>query len=137
MNIEVDWTELAEDDRLWSARSCLYGYLHPDRDWLLYVGKADFASVRERLRGDHKETLFEDLDRKYGVDEVRVLQGQIYLDAGRRMSSELLADVESLLIKRLQPFGNIQSRRFRISRRGMRVQCLGDWPLTRSRFHDV
>ena len=44
--------------------------------------------------------------------------------------------VSGVLVKRLQPFGNIQSRRTRISRPGMRVHCLGEWPFKRHRFHD-
>lgn len=137
MQIEVEWTYLDDErDELWSDRLCLYSYLHPARDWLLYVGKADFATVRGRLNGDHKARLFADIRRKYGVDEVRVLHGELVPEEGRRRTSELLADVESLLIMRLRPFGNIQSTRSRISRPGMWVRCTGEWPFTRSRFHD-
>lgn len=137
MLITVDWSLLADDrDWLWRDSFCLYAYLHPARDWLLYVGKADFATVRRRLAGDHKAVLFRDIHRAYGVDKVRVLHGAFALEAGGRRTSELLADTESLLIKRLQPFGNIQSRRSRISRPGMRVHCIGEWPFKRHRFHD-
>lgn len=74
----------------------------PARDWLLYVGKADFATVRRRLTGDHKAALFGDIRREYGVDVVRVLHGAFTLETGGRRTSELLADAESLLIKRLR-----------------------------------
>ena len=67
MLVEVLWTELGESDPLWSGRFCLYAYLHPQRDWLLYVGKADYSSVRRRLSGDHKDQLFDDFYREYGV----------------------------------------------------------------------
>jgi hypothetical protein len=58
------------------------------------------------------------------------------LQEGRRLSSPLLADAESLLIMRLDPFGNIQSRATRIERPGLRVHCEGAWPFKRGRFHD-
>jgi len=138
MPVEVDWTAL-DDGRnpLWADTFCLYAYLHPERDWLLYIGKADYSSVRRRLSGEHKGNLFNDFGRRYGIDQIRVLHGALSPDEGRRRSSELLSDVESLLITRLQPFGNIQSRRSRIARRGLRVHCVGDWPFKRFRFHDV
>jgi hypothetical protein len=63
--------------------------------------------------------------------------GQLLLQAGRRRSSELLADVESLLIKRLQPLGNIQCTESRISRPGMRVRCSGEWLSKRAGFYDT
>ena len=138
MVVEVDWTFLEEDDNpLWNEQMCLYAYLHPSRDWLMYVGKSDFSTVRRRLSGDHKRVLFSDIRRTYGVDEVRVLHGELLLESGARRSSALLTDVESLLIKRLQPFGNIQSRQSRIWRSGLGVHCVGDWPFRRWRFHDV
>lgn len=136
--IEVEWTFL-DDGRhpLWADCFCLYAYLHPDLDRLLYVGKADYSTVRARLHGDHKSDVFDDISREYGIDQVRVLHGELLLEEGRRRSSELLGDVESLLIMRLQPFGNIQSRSSRIIRPGLRVRCTGDWPFKRFRFHDI
>jgi hypothetical protein len=138
MSVEVNWTSLDNSrDTLWADQLCLYAYLHPNRDWLLYIGKADFSSIRQRLYGDHKSELFRDIRREYGVGEVRVLHGDIELETGQRRSSELLADVESLLIMRLKPFGNIQSTKSRIQRLGLRVRCTGDWPFKRVQFHDV
>jgi hypothetical protein len=135
MLIKVRWTFIeGEDDPLWQEQLCLYSYFHPSRDWLLYVGKADYATVRSRMRGDHKARLWHDLQRKYAIKEVRVLQGEL-LVSGRR-TSELLSDVESLLIMTLQPFGNIQSTRSRISRPGMHVHCINHWPLTHRHFYD-
>ena len=46
MLVDVLWTELDDGDPLWSGNFCLYAYLHAQRDWLLYVGKADYSSVR-------------------------------------------------------------------------------------------
>jgi hypothetical protein len=138
MLVEVEWT-LLDDDRhpLWADSYCLYAYLHPARDWIVYIGKADYSSVRRRLHGDHKSEVFADITRRYDIDDIRVLHGQLFVEKGTRRTSELLADVESLLIFRLQPFGNIQGTTSRISRPGLRVHCFGDWPRKRSRFHDV
>jgi len=138
MLIEVEWTQL-DDDRhpLWADSYCLYAYLHPMRNWILYVGKADYSSVRKRLSGDHKSDVFADIERRYGIEGVRVIHGQLFGEKGMRRTSQLLSDVESLLIMRLQPFGNIQSTSNRIFRPGLRVYCFGDWPRKRCRFHDV
>ncbi len=65
-----------------------------------------------------------------------MIQGELELEEDRRLSSQLLADVESLLVMRLQPPGNISSTRSRIYRPGMRVKCAGDWPHRRNAFHD-
>ena len=135
--VEVPWCSLDDErDPAWRANFCLYAYLHPDRDWLLYMGKADYQTVRQRLHGDHKADLFRFFSRKYGIDEVRVLQGDLILQEGRRRSSQLLDLVESLLIMRLQPAGNIASTRSRSYRPGLRVNCTGDWPFKRATFHD-
>ena len=137
MDVWVHWTRLdSDDDPRWDEQYCLYAYLHPTRDRLLYIGKADYSTVRARFRGEHKDQLFEDIWRVYGFDEVRVLHGELELEAGYRRSSQFLTDVESLLIKRLQPFGNISTTRTRIARSGLRVHCEGDWPFKRKRFHD-
>lgn len=137
MLVYVNWTKLDRGRRspLWEDSLCLYGYLHPQRDWLLYLGKADFSTVSMRLLGSHKQKLFKDLDERYGINDVSVLHGCIVLESGRR-TSQLLSDVESLLITRLKPYGNIQARHSRISRPGMRVNCLGNWPFSRWRFRD-
>ena len=137
MRIDVHWTLLGDGDELWSSSFCLYAYIHPARDSLLYIGKADFTTVRQRLHGDHKRQVFRDIHRRYKVNAVRVLHGDLQAEAGRRRSSSLLADAESLLIMRLQPFGNISATQSRVSRPGLRVHCAGDWPFRRARFHDV
>ncbi len=139
MDVWVYWTRLdSDDDPRWSEEYCLYAYLHPTRDRLLYIGKADYSTVRSRLYGEHKAQLFEDIWRVEGVaeDELRILHGELELEDGYRRSSELLADVESLLIRRLQPLGNISTTRTRIARPGLRVNCEGDWPFKRKGFHD-
>jgi hypothetical protein len=135
--VQVEWLELTEHrDTRWGDGLCLYAYLHPTRDWLLYVGKCDYSTIRRRLYGAHKTRLFDDIFRDYGVETVRVIQGHLLVGEGRRRSSELLTDVESLLIMRWHPYGNVQCTRHRMSRPGLRVHCTGQWPFKRSRFHD-
>ncbi|PYV09786.1 MAG: hypothetical protein DMG23_09865 [Acidobacteria bacterium] len=137
LKVEIPWHELDDDrDPAWRANFCLYAYLHPDRNWLLYIGKADYQTVRQRLYGDHKADLCDYLCRRYDVDSFRVLQGDLVLEEGRRRSSELLSLVESLLIMRLQPAANIASTQSRGYRPGLRVHCTGDWPIKRAGFHD-
>ena len=135
--VEIPWVALDDDrDPTWRENFCLYSYLHPERDWLLYIGKADYQSVRQRLHGDHKADLFDFFARRYGIDQVRVLQGDLVLEEGRRRSSDLLGLIESLLIMRLQPPGNVAYRASRPYRPGLRVKCTGDWPFKRSGFYD-
>ena len=137
LRVEIPWEELRDpQDPCWGATFCLYAYLHPDRNRILYIGKSDYQTVRQRLYGDHKADLFDFLWRQYRIEQVRVLQGDLVLDGGGRRSSQLLADVESLLIMRLQPPGNVAYTRSRAYRPGLRIQCTGDWPFKRSGFHD-
>ena len=137
VRVGIPWVELRDDrDPDWRANFCLYAYLHPERDRLLYIGKADLQTVRQRLHGDHKDALFDFLWNRYRIEQVRVLQGDLVLEDGRRRSSELLADVETLLIIRLQPPGNVANTRSRLYRPGLRVRCTGDWPFERTGFHD-
>jgi len=137
LRVEIRWHELDDErDPAWLASFCLYAYLHPERNWLLYIGKADNQTVHQRTHGDHKADLFDYLCKRYDIEYFRILQGDLVLEEGRRRSSELLSLVESLLIMRLQPPGNIASTLSRQYRPGLRVYCGGDWPIKRAGFHD-
>jgi len=137
LQVEIPWVEL--DDRWdpsWRASFCLYAYLHPSREKILYIGKADYQTVRQRMHGDHKSVVFQYLATHQNCDDIRVLQGDLLLEPGRNRSSQLLSHVESLLIMRLQPPANVACTRSRAFRPGLRVRCTGQWPLKRSGFHD-
>lgn len=136
MDVLVEWTQLDQPHELWGDSNCLYAYLHPERNWLLYIGKADYSTVRRRLHGDHKTAVFDAIWKRYGVEQVRVLHGDVQPEAGRNRTSYLLGDVESLLIMRLQPFANVACTQSRTCRPGCRVFCEGDWPFKRRHFHD-
>jgi hypothetical protein len=60
LRVEVPSYELDGDsDPAWHANFCPHAYLHPDRNWLLYIGKADYQTLRQRIHGDHKADLFD------------------------------------------------------------------------------
>jgi hypothetical protein len=135
--LEIEWTRLEEPrDALWGANFCLYSYLHPETDRILYIGKADYQTVRQRLHGEHKSELFEFFWRAFRLDDVDVIQGDLLPEEGRRRSTQLLTHVESLLIMRLQPPGNVAYTRSRPYRPGLRIKCTGAWPHRRTGFHD-
>ena len=136
--VVVQWSSLTRRDPRWHAGLCLYAYVHPSNKRLLYLGKADLQSVQRRLYGSHKDAVFDEIWDLYALEphELEVLQGELMLEEGRRRSSQLLSDVESLLIIRLKPRCNIASTRSRIYRPGLRVDCVGDWPHRRWRFRD-
>ncbi len=128
MNVRVDWLALLDDDEEWHWTACLYAYQHPTQRTILYIGKTDGTTVRSRLYGRHKNEFFRWLKQRYGSTRIRVLQGEVLLGHGQRLSRELLNDIESLLINQLKPLGNIAATRTRISRPGLRVRCTRDWP---------
>ena len=85
--VEIEWTRLEEPgDPLWATSFCLYSYLHPETDRILYIGKADYQTVRQRLHGEHKSELFDFFCRAFDLDEVAVIQGDLLQEEGRRRS---------------------------------------------------
>ena len=137
MYVTVWWTPLdnAGTHPLWSANRGLYAYVGP-RNEMLYIGKVDGTTVRQRWNRSGKETFWNDLERERVIFKTAVIFGEIELETGSRLTRELLADIESLLIKKLQPWGNIQSRNTRIPRLGLHVRCAGSWPLQKRQFYD-
>jgi hypothetical protein len=134
MRVEVEWTELEAFGPLWRDARCLYAGRRRRQAALRREGGLPDSAPRLGCRG--KDDLFEYFRRELGVDAFRVIHGRPWPDEGRRLTSELLADVESLLILRLRPFGNVACTRSRISRPGLSVVCAGDWPLARRQFRD-
>ena len=122
---------------LWSQTRVLYAYLASVNHEILYIGKADGTTVRQRWTRSAKEGFWADLEKERRILRHGILAGEIELEKGYRLTRELLADIESLLIKRISPWGNIQSRWSRILRPGLRVICKGEWPLKRRDFRDI
>ena len=140
MKVEIEWTLMDnEDDELWDNNECLYAYVHPEDAEILYVGKADGTTVKERFVAADKDILFRFLKKHYrvGPDDLDVIIGEIWLEEDASQEDTLLADLESLLIFRLRPSGNIKNIKSRsFFRPGMRVKCTGDWPLKKRVFVD-
>lgn len=137
MLVNVNWSFTSGmNGQLWQIRRGLYSYLHPRTQEVLYIGKVDGTSVRQRWIYTAKSGFWDDLKTIRKIREHIVIVGQLSLESSRRFSSELLEDVESLLINHLQPWGNIQSSLNRISRPGMVVTCTGTWPVSQTSFQD-
>jgi hypothetical protein len=137
MHVHVDWTFIeGSHNPLWESTGVLYSYVHPHRDLVLYVGKAGDSTLKERQYSPHKNRLFEALEEHCGSPDLRVMRGDLHLGNGKRRSPELLADVEALLIRCLQPVGNINGRGTNRRRPDLKVICGGDWPLPEAMFLD-
>jgi len=134
MNICIKWKKLSTFNQ--NFCKVLYANIDILRDKIVYIGKADFCSVKERLNGKDKKGLYDYL-KKNDIPKIRTIVGNIYLESDKKLSRELLIDIESLLVKRINPIGNIQSTKTRISRPGMRVFCEGFWPLVKNAFYDI
>ncbi len=136
MEVGVEWEYTDHEEKSIGFTRVLYAYLHPDTNEILYIGKSDYCSVLKRTKGTHKENLFNYFSEELGLDSYACIVGILSVPKGRKYSSELLSDVESLLIISLQPCGNIQSKGTRISRPGLKVTCSGDWPCKAKVFDD-
>jgi hypothetical protein len=133
--IILDWHFVADDaDTRWSYTRGVYAYLAPRRSEVLYIGKADGCSVRDRWNG--KRQFWHDLEGTRGITSHRVIVADILSHGDCRLTRELLSDVESLLICEVKPWGNIQCQFSRIARQGLRVVCQGAWPLSHKVFSD-
>jgi hypothetical protein len=135
-DVEIHWRPLLGRDEGWGAMQCLYSYLAPRTAEVLYIGKSWGVTVRGRWARSAKEGFWDDLETERGITKHVPLLGEIALFDGMRLSHQLLSDVESLLIREVQPWGNIQSKRSRISRPGLIVCCRGAWPMRRKLFRD-
>lgn len=109
LNVVITWRPIREEDD-WDERRCVYAYANPadlaGTQAIVYVGKADFQSVRERWNDHQVDGLLDELDTDHGVPEPLVLVGAIDVVDGTRLTVELLADIEGLLIRFLEPVGN-------------------------------
>jgi hypothetical protein len=128
MLVKVRWSPIrSKTDPKWTWIRVLYAYLTPDQCGILYIGKAYKSSVRERWNFSAKEGFWQDLELGRKITKHIVIVGDILLPPGSNISEQLVSDVESLLIEQIKPWGNIQSTRTRISRPGLKVQCVGGW----------
>lgn len=142
MRARVRWHVVGDDsDPRWRNNCGLYAYLAPDSREILYLGKVDGCTVRQRWRAPDKMVFWRALERERSLFQHVVIVGEVELvaDGGSapRLTRQKLADIESLLIMEVQPWGNVAARRSRISRPSMRVSCAGAWPLREKTFVDL
>jgi len=127
MLVNVYWQHIDDVPQAWGWNCALHAYQHPSTDEILYVGKADGTTVRARWNAADKEGFWRDLEQQRGIFKHGVLVGTI--GTSFRLTRQLLADVESLLIFAMEPWGNIASRSSRITRPGLVVRNFGQaWP---------
>ena len=117
-----------DDDPGWQYISCLYAYLSPDENQILYVGKSWGKTVKERWNSKDKVPLWTYIEKELGFKEHVLLIGEIYMNEDNELTKELLTDIESLIINIEKPLGNIMCIDTRISRPGLVVKCDGLWP---------
>ncbi|SRR6266481_1243990 len=137
--IIVDWLNISQNVKLWQRKRALYCILHPTQDTLLYLGRAVRSTVRRRWNAaDKHERVWSRMADELGLDKHRIIVGTFKKVAERRISEEMISDVESLLIFRLRPLLNGQSTKTRgnYSRPGMTVHCTGAWPHRWKNYHD-
>ena len=88
MRVEVESTGLEAGGPLWRDARCRYAYVDADGERLLYVGMADFQTVRQRRGCRGKDDLFEYFRRDLRGDAFSVMQGRQWPDEERRLTSE-------------------------------------------------
>ncbi len=136
MEVNIHWEYTDHEEENIDCTRVLYAYLDPESNEILYVGKADYCSVSERMKGKHKEDVFNYIQEELGLTEISCIVGVLSIPKGCRFSSELLSDVESLLIISIQPRANIQNMNSRTSRPGLVVTCSGEWSYENNMFCD-
>ncbi len=124
----VRWRFLRPEDEGWKSLQCLYAYLAPNKKEILYIGKAWGVTARARWNRAGKENFWHDLEKQRKIFKHFVLLGNVNLTYRGQLTEKLLADIESLLIMGEKPWGNILSKKSRISRPGLIVKCEGEWP---------
>lgn len=134
MLIRVHWHDPDEHPDLWKLCHGFYLYGHPEEDEILYIGKVDGTTVRQRWSRGAKRGFWNALETDRNLYEHTLMVGIIEPEAGKRLSREIIYDVESLLINRIQPWGNIQCCNTHITRTRLKVRCKGDWSYATNSF---
>ncbi len=133
IDVVLRWYEPDEED--WDEARCVYAYLDPKTRKIIYVGKADDSSPRERWNGHQADGLFEFFKIDLGLEEWDTIFGEVEEMQGMSsLSFELLLDIETLLIWHVRPPGNVQIGEPK--RPGLRVTCESEWPMKKDVFCD-
>lgn len=145
MQAIVSWSSITDySDPKWNFTRCLYAYVHPRTGEICYIGKSDglYSSVRARFDGRDKDRAFAVIQaqRRVSKYDLGVIVGIIRHTGtdSNRLTTELLDDMESLLIWYISPVGNERNIFSRpCCRPGMTVKCSGEWPHPTSTFQDI
>jgi len=133
LGMVVEWYEPEDDD--WNTARCLYAYLHPTTREILYLGKADRSSPRERWNGHKADGVFQFIEDEFGLDEPDTIFGEVTsMEGMERLTVELLLDAEELLLWHIEPPANANIPEPK--RPGLRITCEGEWPMKESVFED-
>jgi hypothetical protein len=137
LRVRLRWNYVeTDDDPRWGYERALYAYLAPRKAEILYIGKCDGTTVRARWHYGAKHGLWDYINEERLLNTHRLIVADVELPEGKRLSRELLSDIESLLIQQTGVCGNVQCATSRISRPGTEVRCLGAWPLSKRIFRD-
>jgi hypothetical protein len=139
--IILDWRVVGNHGGRWAERweytLALYGILHPDDDEFRYIGKADGCSVRSRWNAmDKHERVWRHIEFQRNLFEHRFIVAEFRIAEGRRLTRQLVCDVESFLIYHIKPWANTSnaSSPGHYSRPDMVVYCQGHWPFRKKTF---
>jgi hypothetical protein len=134
--VTLHWYAVEDDyDSRWRHDLALYAYLAPVRPQIYYLGKCDRTTVRGRASYSAKPGAWDCINQHSKTYCLIVAE----IEVEQRLTRELLADIESLLIYEIQPCCNVQNTasRGQHGQPGMRVGCRGKvWPLSRRVFWD-
>jgi hypothetical protein len=131
MQISVHWKSFEGDED--SGRAALwpfFAYVTPDCEEIVYIGKANRELAKNLGKGARsRNPLFRELAERRGIRQVELLSGTVRLPPGAKLTRELLADIEAMLIYGFQPWGNVHERESlkEYYRPDLRVRCTWDW----------
>ena len=137
LSVTLHWYWLeSDDDPRWKHEVALYAYLAPVRAEIYYLGKCDRTTVRGRTSYSAKGKAWDCINERSKTHRHIVAE----IEVEQRLTRQLLADIESLLIFTIQPCCNVQNTKSRGKhcRPGMKVVCKGSaWPLSKRTYWDT
>ena len=136
IDVELSWRPVMTEDPAWTWSLALYAIAAAGSREIIYLGKADGSTLRQRWRRDGAKEKFRRWYERVFRTETHLLFVGEFVMSTARLTRQLVADIESLLIHRLKPLGNIGAIRTRISRPRLRVSCTGEWPEAHRLFVD-
>lgn len=122
--VEVHWCALEREiDPAWGSTQALYADATPNSRELRYIDKADFCTIRERWNASDQQSFGRALECARRIDDHVVSDRSIHLPLGSRLTSQLLSDIESLLLHVLEPRGSIPCSQSRLCGLGMTINA--------------